>query len=347
MTARQLPYFGPLCGPLLGITLLTVAGCETATRTSTSLTPSEQVLLRDRAENLLLAAAESDVGLITCNAIEALQRVDSRQAIPRFHAATGSSVPMVRFAGCVAIGETRDKRGLSHIRRCLRDANLRVRMAAAYAAYRLGEKRYAHILTTSLRQSNDELVRADAAYLLGRMGESRARKQLRGAIKSPLNTNNARVLIHCYGALAMLGDQDAMLRLIDYTRVDVFSRVLALQMLAEVADPRTQNAMGRYFVDKDAHLETRLVAARGLAQMRLKRKDRQTLRAFCERHLRHVGRNKQDPHETSRVRQLAAFALGALGDEQSLEPLSEVAADRSDERTQVAAALAICEIVDS
>ena len=85
-------------------------------------------------------------------------------------------------------------------------------------------------------------------------------------------------------------------------------------------------------------IETRLLAARGLGELGDKRGYDLAVKS-----LRHSGKEKVD---TMRVRSLAAWALGAIGDRKALPALQKLAGDQSDARMQVAACTAICRILD-
>jgi HEAT repeat protein len=296
--------------------------------------------LRDRAENLLVNGTRTEIPLIVCNSIEALERVAPAAARSRVQPLLESESRMVRFAALVAIGRLRDRASAPRVQAALRDRDERVRLAAAFAAARLGDTSQVAKLVHALEKSSDENMRSDAAFLLGKLGEKRLLKRLAAAQRIRQNEQSNRVLVHILGARAELGDRQALQQLAAFTRGDSVSRILALQMLSELAVPEARPALAFTLNDKDEYLEPRLIAARGLGRLGLR-----SGYALARNALNFEGKNKDDPNETARVRSLAALALGGMRASEALEALRDLCANSSDERIQVAAATAICEIV--
>lgn len=298
------------------------------------LSREEQLGLEDRAMELLRRAAQSDLDVVCCNAIEALVHLDPRGARPYFREALKSESPMVRFAGCVAVGQTADRTVPASIQKCLRDPDPRVRLAAAFAAARTFDAQAAQTLRDALNDSPDENLRCDAAFLIGKLGDRRALRFLRFRTQREQST---KVLVHIYGAMAELGDSRAVDQLITYAQGDAVSRLIALQTLADLQQEIAREALLYRMGQAEDYLEARLIAARGLGRLGSDAGYRLALDAT-----RHVAK---DPTDTMRIRSLAALALGAIGDPRALPALLTLAEDQSDARVQVAACYAICQIV--
>lgn len=288
--------------------------------------------LARRAMDLLERAAESELDVVRCNAIEALVQVAPQRGQPYFRAALKANEGMVRFAGCIAVGDVKDTAAREGVQRCLQDNEMRVRLGAAYAAYRLGDAGAAQLLVNMLSDSPDENLRSDAAYLIGRLKEQRAIKRLETAVKDKSN----KVSIHALIALAMLGQREAVDRLIDYAQGDTVSRVLALQGLCELADERARDALLYRMSENEDYLEVRLVAARGLGRLKSN--------AGYALAMQNTSYSAQDATDQMRIRSLAALALGSIGDARALPALRKLAESQDDARVQVAAAFAICQI---
>lgn len=317
---------------MLVVVVTLAGGCQAA---GPRLPTAEQNELRRRAEDLLVRAALSDIDVVRVNAIEALVQVLPQEGLPGIRESLTNESPLVRYAACVALGELRDRAMMPKIRPMLAESNPRVRLAAAFAATRCGETRNAAILVETLNGHPDENLRADAAYLIGKLGEKKALKRLRLSAK---RERSGRVLMHIYTAMATLGDEYALDRLMEAAvSSDVVARLIALQSLTELASPRSRDALLYRFQQEGDYEQVRLMAARGLG--RLGSKVGYDLAASSLR------RQESDANETMRIRSLAALALGAIGDARALPLLAELAGDESDPRTQVAASLAICQIV--
>lgn len=333
---RRVPLFLPA---ILGS--LFWCGCQNANVAITAAAAAPD--LRQRATQLLLRAAQSDDLELACNAIEALVRVAPQQGLPYFRAALRSEYPLVRFAGLTALGTLRDAVSRNEIRSHLSDSSQLVRLAAAYAAYRCGEKQTAQVLVTALHDHPDENVRAEAAHLIGLLDEPRAVARLRAAEQLPNNERSKRVLIQIYTSMARLGDQQALYKLIDYySQGDAASRILSLQGLAELGSPESREALELRLSPDEDYLINRLIAARGLAKLGSKAGYDLALTSSG-----YSAQNPDDPEEGIRIRANAALALGAMGDARALPVLRKLAEDGDDPRVQIAACLAICQIVKS
>ncbi len=331
---------------LMTLTALVLTGCAQAPQ-DVRLSATETLALQNRALNLLLTAAQRDFGVATSNAIEALVQVAPRDGRPAFRAALRSDVPIVRYAGLVALGEVNDCAKLADIKSYVRDPNPHVRLGAAFAAVRCGSDGYARLLTGTLMNSDDEGLRADAAGLLGRLQEPRARKWLRAALHNPTNEKSNRVSVQLYWALARLGDLDSVQSLIRFSQGDAATRTDALMLLADLAHPDARDAL-RYRLHGseqiEEYLEMRLIAARGLGALG-SREGYDFARAMLT-YTPPAPKDKPPP-EVNRVfpiRSLAVHALAHIGDPRALAPLRDIAESETDPRLQVAAAYAICEI---
>lgn len=308
-----------------------LVGCQSA---GPRLPADERAALRSRAEDLLLRACANDIDVVRANAIEALVQVmpDAGRACMR--EALQSDSPLVRFAAAVGLGELRDNASRGQFQALLADPDPRVRLAAAFAAVRVGDGGRAALLVEALNSHPDENLRADAAYLIGRVGDKRAVRRLRFAAR---RERSSRVLMHIYTAMASLGDEYGMDRLMEAAvSSDIISRLVALQGLAELGDERSRPALLIRFKADGDYVQSRLIAARGLG--RLGSDDGYDL---AVRNLRY---KDSDENETMRVRSLAALTLGAIGDDRALPLLADLAANEDDPRTQVAACYAICQI---
>lgn len=326
---------GALCAALLTCLGVLSIGCEAPGR---RLPPDVEVALETRSLDLLSRAAESELDVLRANAMEALVKVDPEMGRPHFRAALEVTTPLVRYAGCIACGDVRDRNSLPILRRLLDEPDARVRLAAAYAVYRCGDTGAGRILLDNMNDNPDEKMRAEAAYLIGKLGD---RKAIRALQKAETQETSSYVVVHIQTALAFLGEMRMVDRLIEYMlKSDSVTRLLALQGLVELRDDRARRALAYRVTDNSDYLETRLLAARGLGRLG----DPSGYRlAYAS--LSYRAQGKQDENDQMRVRVNAALALGAIADRKALGALRDLAESESDERVQVAAAMAILQIV--
>ncbi|MBU0617398.1 MAG: HEAT repeat domain-containing protein [Planctomycetes bacterium] len=320
----------------LGVLLLTCAwlcvGCRNA---NLDFTDQRQAQLEHRATALLLRAAQSDDGLVHANAIEALVKLAPQENLPIFREAVTSEAPLVRFAGCVALGQARDAASLRALWRLINaDPDARVRLSAAFAAARCGDTNSGRVLAMTLSDHPDEKLRADAAYLIGELGEPKAMRRLKLAAA---REDSGYVTVQIESAMAKLGDRDSLDQLVEYTlKSDAVTVLLALQTLVELADPTTRKTLEYRLHSEADYLQARLIAARGLGKLGVVEGYDLAIKSLTF--------SAKDDNETMQVRSNAALALGAIGQARALPALQRLAETKDDARTQVAACFAICQI---
>lgn len=332
-------------GCTLGVVVVLVsglAGCVQNNVVPARLSPAEEMALGTRALDLLLRAAERDDGLVTSNAIEALAEVAPQAGREAYLAATESATPVVRYAGFVALGDTQTCTQPARFATGVNDANALVRQAAAYAAYRCGRDGYARVLTRDLTDSHDENVRANAALLIGKLDEPRARKWLNVAAQVPANERSNHVMLCISWALARLGSESATRDLIRLSQGDAATRTDALLLLARLRSPLAADALRYHLYSKFTdYWVTRLIAARGLGALGYD--DGFALAVYMLNYADPHG-GSQATNDTYAVRSAAIHALAQIGDARALAPLATIASDESNPRLQVAAAYAILKI---
>lgn len=332
---------------LLACLLAGLSGCAGDAPAPVSMSAPEQVALESRALGLLLRAAESRDPDVACNAIEALVRVAPRDGLPIYRQAALSDSPLVRYAALAALGEVRDTASLPRIKSAVEDPSAHVRLAAAFAACRCGQDGYARVLIRAVSDAPEDNVRADAAALLGRLGEPRARKWLTSAAGLPANQKSKPVLLAIYGALAVIGDRAAVDELISYSQGDVATRSIALLLLADLGDPAARDALRyRLLSDSEDYDEARLIAARGLGKIGYR-----DGYALAVERLDFTDPNRhptlENPDRTFAIRSMAIHALAEIGDPRVLPALRRIAESATDPRVQVAACYAICKLTNS
>lgn len=332
---------------LSGVSLAMLAvGCAAPQKTTGNLATDRD--LRERALKLLLNATTSEFDDVAAHAMEALADVAPQEGRPAFRDAVRSSRALVRFAGLVSMGRIRDREGRNLIEKQAGDRHAHVRLAAAYAAMRCGasEKRYGPILASTLADHPDENLRAEAAHLIGLLGEKRAKQRLRLATQ---RDRSNKVVIHAHGALAMLGDPQGLNQLMAYTHGDQVARVLAIQLLLELGDERATSAFyDRLYVnsDTDEFMVVRLIAARGLGKLGDERGFDGALHVLqtADEVVQTIDSPEERENERVKLRLNAALALGAIGDPTAIPALAE-AAENDVPPVQVAAAYAILQIL--
>jgi HEAT repeat protein len=283
--------------------------------------------------------------VVRSQAIEAMKLVAPQTGLPWMRNALRDESPLVRFAACVALGELQDTASRSRMTELLNDPNTSVQLAAIFALHRVGDVSHSHRIAEVLLYGKDPGARRNAAMLLGRLGEPGAVTLLARVAESP----DEGLRLQALEAMALLGSSEAKQQL----QFLAHSGLGAREAFVVTALGNTRNddfaTMYRYKLKTAIHPETRLAAARALGQLgSVEGLDL----AVREVHFNQPDRSEEVATEDApeaqivRVRSLAALALGEMGDPAALPPLVNVLDDPYDPRVELAAALAIVQILD-
>lgn len=354
------PWLAIACAGLL-IPFVLISGCESAgpapapapqppaperpRSNDMPLSRAERVDLQNRALDQLLLAAESDLDVVSCNAIEALLKIAPREGRSAFQQALRAESPLVRYAAYVALGQLQVCEAQSQFFAGVRDPHPHVRLAAAFAATRCGAQGYARVLAETLTDSPEQALRAEAAALIGRLGDPKAKRWLKMAATLESNQRSDRVLLAIHGALARLGDEDGIRRLVLYSRGKTAERTEALLILADLEHQRLRDDLLYALMGpEEEYVEARLIAARALGKLGFADGYGLAMQ-MLEYDDPNPNPSPRNPDRTFPVRSLAIHALAEIGDPQALPALRKIAADPEDPRLQVAASYAICRIL--
>ncbi|MHC4234144.1 MAG: HEAT repeat domain-containing protein [Planctomycetota bacterium] len=305
--------------------------------------PDAMAQLKQRALECLKRGIRYDyLPSVRIGSIESLQEEAPEVGLPWIRTRLHDEHPAVRFAACMALGALGDEASGEAISPLLDDPDDNVKLAAIFALHRLGDVRHTGRLAEFLRTHPDQTVRRNAALALGRLGEPGAAPLLAKAVNSKDEGLHAQAL----ESLALLGNEAALQQLTFVANSGVGPQeVFALNALALTRSERFQDTFA-YKLEHGDYLETRLAAARGLGEIGSSEGLEVALEGI--RFNRPQRGYEQDPEENQimRMRQMAAMALGAIGDPAGLPSLAERLEDNHDPRVQVAAAKAILRIAN-
>lgn len=304
--------------------------------------PAAMRQIKQRAlECLKRGVAYEFLPSVRAQSVESLQEEAPERGLPWIRNCLNDEHPAVRFAACMALGTLRDGALQPSLTRLLDDPNHSVRAAAIFALHRLGEKRYTARLASYLNEDDDPAVRRNAALILGRLGEKGAIPLLAGVVESADEGLHAQAL----ESLALLGNPQAVQQLTFTINSGLGPHeVFALNALALTRDPTLEKTF-RYKLENGAFLETRLAAARGLGELGSDQGLKVALEGIAFDDAQPGLEHDPKENQIMRIRQMAAAALGAIGDPAGLPALARRLEDNTDPRVQVAAAKAILRIV--
>jgi HEAT repeat protein len=293
---------------------------------------------RERAVEALEGLAGHADPVIRGNALEGLLEAPGRANEWLTRGMVDQS-PGVRATALMGIGRSQKADLAQQGIPLLRDRSPWVRLGAAYALAANGDPRGMPEIARALLESDDPRLRAQAAFVLGELGNASALPLLRDALARPMTlapTGQVRLMtLQMSEAMVKLGEQDQIqpIRAALYPArpEDLEATALAARILGEVGDQASVNQLALLTArldDKGNMLpaEVRLAAAFALAQLGHTQGD------FIAQAYRN------DPRAS--VRGLSALVLGEIGKTRHLEQVETLMAD-PDPSVRVHAAAAV------
>lgn len=298
--------------------------------------------LRERAVDLLNAAATGENPQYRANAIEALSATPARLeriAGPALHDQNLG----VRSVAAIVIGRTGLCDLAPAVRPLLDDPSPFVRISAIYTLQRCDHRVDPTPLASYLINDPSPRVRAHAAFVLGELGNPSALKLLRYAARPSVLPNGLPAEVRLYQlqlaeAMAKLGDEKQLqtLRAALYPSrpEDLEATALAVQILGAIRDRGSIDQLiylTAYRNEKSQQMpaEVRLAAAASLAQLGYPQG------SFIA--------DEFYQSEKAALRGQAAFVYGEIGKAENLAKLEPMLED-PDGAVRVAAAAAILKI---
>ncbi|HEX4797082.1 MAG TPA: HEAT repeat domain-containing protein [Humisphaera sp.] len=314
---------------VLSLTVSAMCGCQsTRVRPTVPASPQPHAVALDEglsaaAKTMLADALVSPDTEVRVHAIEAIRLTDPQEHNADILRALRDPQPQVRFAGALASGDLRLQEARPILLQMADDSSENVRVAVRYALHRLGDTHLSHDLEVMARSTNP-MVRGNTAMVLGMLGEPSALRILR---VMRLDANPA-VRQQASEAMWKLHDQTGLEDLIALSLSShPDDQMLGLIGLAEPRDVRVRQHV-RNGLTAD-YPEVTLVAARAMGMLGSDEGYGLALR----------GINSTD----QRQRQLAAFAIGAIGRPDAQTPLRKLMADPAPD-VRLAAATALLQL---
>jgi HEAT repeat protein len=239
-----------------------------------------------------------------------------------------NAVP-VRFAAALAVGDLQYALAQRDLAQLLNDQNESVRIAAAYARYRLGDTKAFDTVLHAIA-AKDPTVRANAALLLGKARNDAALRYLWWV----LGRDDYRVQLQAAESIAMLGDE-RILKKIWATALSAYAddRVMGIKALGALATPKAKDILVTK-LDDDV-LEVRLAAAEQLGKLGDKTGEPEVRDVFAK----NLTSGLRGP-ELERVRVLTALAVGRICTPALTAMLPKLINDQS-QTVRIAAAKAV------
>jgi len=307
------------------------------------------------ASSTLRQAADDPDPTTRAHAIEAISQTMGKAAGGILKQALRDAYPSVRFAAAMAVGELRYEPAKEVLVAMARskgedpsaEPDRRVYCAVIYALHSLGDTSHTSELG-SLLFDDEKAVRANAAMVMGKMGE-------RSGIV-PLSTQLAEeqdpsVQLQLVESLAMLGDPKNAIRLEAYTKTQYLEdRLVAIAALERIQSSRSAQVLEDLLGSRQPP-RVRVAAAGALARLGrtdprgykfVLRSARQPERVMAET----FGERGTSEIEVRSLQRLAAIALGWMDKPEAVSVLHPLLQSQ-DGGVRVAAAMSILRLLAS
>lgn len=332
----------------VALAALSTIGCTPTLRGGLGV--SERQQFRNDAILVLKDAALSDDPYLTSNAIEAISESSAGDAVEAIEKNLDTGNRAVTFAALMGLGTLRKGEMVERFRAAAADSDPNVRIAAIYAMQRCGDSSRMNEISKLLTGDPNAAVRANAAFVLGRLGDESATRLLRAALAREQDELARRGMLE---ALATLKDRRSVNSLIAYGySADPGQATAGLGALGNARCTEAQSLFLDRLNRADAP-EVKLQAARGLGRINYKGYDASSMLDLATAHLFFRTPTAKDPNEPAenqirRVRAMAALACEAIGSPDALKPLRD-AFDMPGQNpyVRVAVARAALGIIDS
>jgi len=246
---------------ILAATALFITACSPNPQTPYNWPESSTAReLLPLAQTILGQALTDPEPRLRVNAIEVVASTRQIKLMPKVRKMLTSQFVPVRFAVALAIGDTQYTLAESQVSQLLRDENPNVRIAAAYAMYKLGRPEYFQVLRNALA-NKDNTVRANAAMLIGKTADKKASKLLYAALA--MRDSGDKVRFQAVESIATLKDENITPK-IWAMLINVYPdvRVIAIRAMGALGTTKAHGAIIG-MLDDDI-IEVRLAAAEQL-----------------------------------------------------------------------------------
>jgi len=246
--------------------------------------------------------------LAKVNAIEVIATTGQVKFMPQVQRLLQDEFTPVRFAAALAVGDLKYSPAKNSISRLLdkkniKDEDVNVIIAASYAMGRLGATEYFEVIRKALN-SNDQTVKSNAAFLLGKTGDKSSLDLLKSA-QEDKNTSD-KVRFQILEARARLGDEEVLQKLwaIVYSAF-ADDRILGIRAIGLLGTSKARDILVTKLDDNV--LEVRLTTAQQLGKFNDRIGETEVLDVF-DKNLT-IGLDKE---ASERANVLTALAIGQI-----------------------------------
>jgi len=269
--------------------------------------------------------------LIKANTIEVIAATKQIKLMPKVERLMQDDFVPVRFAAVLAVGDMEYTFAKISVKQLQKDTDENVRIAADYAMSKFGAGSKFELVRKAIT-SNDQTIRANAVFLLGKSGDKNSLKVLYWVLHN--NDSDNKVKFQAAEAIARLGDERIYPKLWAML-ISVYAedRVMGVRAMGALGTTEAKNALIT-MLDDDLP-EVRLIAAEQLGMLGETTGEAEVLKVFMKNLTAEM-----DKEEIERINTLAALAIGEIGTPGLTQFLPQLLKDES-KRVRIAAAKAV------
>jgi HEAT repeat protein len=299
------------------------------------------------ARDVMYEEVVSPIDIVRLHATEALDYSVGDEAGDVFIAGLTDESAGVRFASAMAIGDHEYAAASDSLNlRLIEEESKMVRPGLIYATYRLGDTSRMSELSALLFDTNP-WVRANAAFVMGKVNHPSAVDSLKNLLEDELNVD---VKIRALESLAMLGDTRSAMMLEGFAKGQfVDDQIDAILGLARIGSDRGKIEFRRIYQSDLTAPVVKVAAVGALGRMDIFDQDgyEYCINAMNQPYtvLKDAYPKKEiTPAEIRSLRQMAVTALGWMGRPLAVNDLYPLLKDR-DGSVRVAAARSIYQLL--
>ena len=316
---RKVTLFATICFVILTLTGCVEEAAQGESPVRNELTSSDLSRLKPLAVSIIDKSLASKQGMIRSHAIEVVAATGRRELMPVVVQLLEDESVAVRFAAAMAIGDTKYKPAENEVHKLLIDKNENAKIAAAYALMRLGQGSYDDMILQAMK-SKDQTLRANAALLVGKLGDKKKLKSLHWVLNSQESGDMVRM--QAVESIALLGDESIYQKLwaIMISKY-VDDRIMGIRSMGALKTTEAKNSIIT-MLDDDVE-EVRLAAAEQLGRMGDRTGVPEVKDYFKKSNSIMAG------NSNIRADILASMAIGAIGDDRLAKYLPPLLKSRS------------------
>jgi HEAT repeat protein len=282
-------------------------GCNEGVASRQSLDADSPSQMELKARAIIRSGLNDEDAIVRTNSIEVVATAGAGEFMPAVTKLLIDPTVAVRFTAAIAIGDMKYRPAQPVLQKIIKDTNKNVMMAASYALTRVTKTNFSTLIRNSAK-SKDQTVRANAAMLLGKLGDKQDVELLYWIMTDSKSDDKAR--LQAAESIAMMGDEEIYRKLWTLL-ISKYAddRAIGIRAMGKLGTTDAVNAIVTMLMDEVP--EVRLFAAVELARFG----DPSGVDEITD----YLESNRQRIRDTNMADVVAGMAIGYLGSDDLVE----------------------------